>query len=359
MKLSALTFLLLVAGGVAAIPVEDASEAAETESGLDEVTTFDADAGGVSVDSADDIYTPDATDGTLVIEYENDSRACGNTLTQSEVATIESQFSTALSTFNAQSAATLAAAAVTRASIPVVWHVIYTTKTVAGGYISDSVIKKSISAMNTHFKGSGFGFKLKQIKRKKNTNWFKKMKGAANDSYMLAMKNALHTGGASTLNVYTVNFADGTLGYAAFPWDYYIYPKRDGVVIQYNTYPGGSKKNYNQGKTLTHEVGHWLGVYHVFQGNSCSGKGDYVDDTPEQSTATFGCPASKNSCSQSGNDSIHNYMDYSYDKCMTGFTKGQKTRATQMSVDASLLSLVMKLMFILRQEQCLSFLRTS
>ncbi|KAG8819150.1 hypothetical protein FRC19_010076 [Serendipita sp. 401] len=76
MKLSALTFLLLVVGGVAAIPVEDATEgieAVETESGLDEVTTFDADAGDVFELSADDIYTVDATDGTLVIPYQNDS----------------------------------------------------------------------------------------------------------------------------------------------------------------------------------------------------------------------------------------------------------------------------------------------
>ncbi|KAG8841991.1 hypothetical protein FRB91_004513, partial [Serendipita sp. 411] len=64
MKLSALTFLLLIAGGVAAIPVEDSVEAVETESSLDEVTTFDADAGDVLVTSADDIYTADATDGT-------------------------------------------------------------------------------------------------------------------------------------------------------------------------------------------------------------------------------------------------------------------------------------------------------
>ncbi|KAG8804835.1 hypothetical protein FRC16_000089 [Serendipita sp. 398] len=332
MKLSALTFLLLIAGGVAAIPVEDSVEAVETESSLDEVTTFDADAGDVLVTSADDIYTADATDGTLVIPYENDSFTCGNTLTQSQIVTIESHFSSALSTFNAQSADILAAAAVKRSAIPVVWHVIYTSKTLAGGYISNSAVKKSISALNAHYKGSGFGFKLKQIKRKKNTNWFKKTKGNPTDSYMIAMKNALHTGGASTLNVYTVDFADNTLGLAAFPWDYYGFPKRDGVVLQYNAYPGGSYKNYNQGKVLTHEVAHWLGVYHVFQGGSCSGMGDYVVDTPQQSTVSWGCPASKDSCpSIGGGDNIHNFMDYTYDKCKTKFTKGQMTRATQMS----------------------------
>ncbi|KAG8833356.1 hypothetical protein FRC17_010825 [Serendipita sp. 399] len=333
MKLSALTFLFLVAGGITAIPVEDTSDALgiETESGLDEVTTFDADAGDVPTLSAEDIYTPDPTDGTLVIPYQNDTRACGSTLIQSQIATIETQFSAALNTFNAQTADVVAAAAISRSSIPVVWHVIYTTKTVAGGYISDSAVKKSISAMNTHYKGSGFGFKLKQIKRKKNTNWFKKMKGKSTDSYMLAMKNALHTGGAGTLNVYTVDFADDTLGWAAFPWEYFGFPKRDGVVIQYNSYPGGTLKNYNQGKTLTHEVGHWLGVYHPFQGEDCNGLGDYVVDTPQQLTLTLGCPSSKNTCPQGGNDNIHNYMDYSYDKCMTGFTQGQMTRARQMS----------------------------
>ncbi|KAG9052742.1 hypothetical protein FS842_009328, partial [Serendipita sp. 407] len=236
-----------------------------------------------------------------------------------------------LSNFTAQPADVIAAAVVKRSAIPVVWHVIYSSKTVSGGYISNSAIKKSISAMNAHYKGSGFGFKLKKIKRKKSTNWFKKMTGVPTDPYMLAMKNALHTGGASTLNVYTVSFVDDTLGLAAFPWDYYGYPKRDGVVIQYNSYPGGSLKNYNQGKTLTHEVGHWLGIYHPFQGVDCDGMGDYVVDTPQQLTPTFGCPKSKNSCPQSGGDNIHNYMDYSYDKCMTKFTKGQMTRATQMS----------------------------
>ncbi|KAG8804643.1 hypothetical protein FRC17_005919, partial [Serendipita sp. 399] len=205
-----------------------------------------------------------------------------STLTDSEIATVEGQLSTALSAFEAQSADTIAAAAVKRSAIPIVWHVIYTSKTVAGGYISNSAVKKSISAMNSHYKGSGFGFKLKQIKRKKNTNWFKKIKGTPNNSYLVAMKKALHTGGAGTLNIYSVKFADGTLGIATFPWDYYGHEKLDGVVIQYNSYPGGSLKHYNQGKTLTHEVGHWLGVYHPFQGNSCNGMGDYVVDTPQQ-----------------------------------------------------------------------------
>ena len=82
---------------------------------------------------------------------------------------------------------------------------------------------------------------------------------------------------------------------------------------------------YDLGKTATHETGHWLGLYHVFQGG-CNNWGDYVDDTPPQLTATRGCPEGQDSCSEPGLDSIHNYMDYSYDSCYDEFTPDQAAR---------------------------------
>ncbi|KIM30567.1 hypothetical protein M408DRAFT_287576 [Serendipita vermifera MAFF 305830] len=259
----------------------------------------------------------------LAAPFRNQTRGCASHVTAEEASAIEAQFATDFASAGLVDSVSLLAA-----SIPVAWHVVYQSTSTSGGYVSDSAIASSISAMNSHYSGSGISFYLASTTRTSNPTWFK----SANygNSYQTAMKKALHTGGANTLNVYTVGFSDGTLGYATFPWSYSGNPTDDGVVILHSTVPGGSATNYNQGKTLTHEVGHWLGLYHVFQGG-CSGSGDYVSDTPPQSTATSGCPSSQDSCSGGGVDSIHNYMDYSYDSCMNQFSQGQISRATSQS----------------------------
>lgn len=125
-------------------------------------------------------------------------------------------------------------------------------------------------------------------------------------------------GNYATLNIYFyTNFPANLFGLCYFPerttagsnifW-------RDGCQVNGGTVPGGSIEDFNLGQTATHEVGHWFGLFHVFQGSSCSGSGDQVADTPAQSSPTSGCPASKDSCpNATGLDSIHNYMDYSTD----------------------------------------------
>lgn len=125
------------------------------------------------------------------------------------------------------------------------------------------------------------------------------------------MKRNLRQGGPNVLNVYSVGLENSQLyGYSSFPFDYQRNPVDDGVVIIWSSLPGGPLQNNNQGKILSHEFGHWLGLYHPFEGRSCEGPGDYVDDTPQQSTLSSGCPTGKDSCPGGGVDSIHNFMDY-------------------------------------------------
>ncbi|KAL8760628.1 MAG: hypothetical protein Q9184_003188 [Pyrenodesmia sp. 2 TL-2023] len=103
----------------------------------------------------------------------------------------------------------------------------------------------------------------------------------------------------------------------------------DGCNVLLASMPGGGMYQYDQGKTAVHEVGHWFGLLHTFEGMSCSSanRGDFVDDTPQESTPTDGCPTGKDSCPGSaGVDPIGNFMDYSTDACYFEFSHMQQQR---------------------------------
>lgn len=164
-----------------------------------------------------------------------------------------------------------------------------------------------------------------------NNNW---AAAGQSSSAERQMKSALKRGSYGQLDLYFLSdLGGGLLGFCYFPVASPSSSQRvlDGCINLAASLPGAEATNYDMGLTAVHEVGHWFGLYHVFQGQSCSGAGDSVSDTPLQSVATEGCPTSQDSCpNSSGADSIHNYMDYSYDACMYEFTSGQNTRATSL-----------------------------
>ena len=248
-----------------------------------------------------------------------------STLEPSDAEKAEIEFN--ISSYLSGTTAGVSRQALSGGTINVYVHVVNSGSGIANGDISAQMISDQIAVLNAAYASTGWQFNLVATDRTTNASWYTNCYGSGE----APMKSALHRGTAADLNVYTCAPGGGILGYATFPSSYTRSPSLDGVVLLYSSLPGGTAAPYNLGDTGTHEVGHWLGLYHTFQGGCArqTSGGDAVTDTAAEKSAAFGCPVGRDTCTGAkfpGVDPITNFMDYTDDSCMDQFSVGQDSR---------------------------------
>ncbi|KAG2024069.1 metalloprotease [Coprinopsis cinerea AmutBmut pab1-1] len=247
---------------------------------------------------------------------------CGSQLSTDETVVAEGHFQA-----NKVSVARFTEGSDDKYNIDVHFHVINTGDSLAEGNLDDSHIEAQIAVLNEDYASTGFSFTLVNITRTLNADWFDN--AVFRNSYDAEMKRALRTGGPETLNIFTVGFTTRHplfTGYSSYASMMRTEPEIDGLVVRYNTLPGVGVPPYNMGRSATHTLGHWFGLYHTAQ-NACGPLGDFVDDTPLEASEALGCPTGRDTCPDDpGLDPIHNFMDSTDDDCMREFTPGQAQR---------------------------------
>ncbi|MEP6864786.1 MAG: PKD domain-containing protein [Deltaproteobacteria bacterium] len=241
--------------------------------------------------------------------------------------------------------------------IQVVFHLI--EKTDGTGHISDDQVNSQIQILNEDYgalanshgaPGNNASIKFVLARFDPSGNPTNGIERVTNNSYFAEgdpgpspMKAALTWDSSRYLNVYSSGLdTSGLLGYATFPWDRTLMPgndKQDGVVLAYQSVGNNAAyAPYDLGASATHEIGHWFGLYHTFQGpitsnaDGCTGssnayqQGDLLSDTVKEKAPAQDCTAHASGCVAGQMAPIENYMDYSYDSCMVKFTVEQVDR---------------------------------
>lgn len=224
--------------------------------------------------------------------------------------------------------------------IDVYWHAVGSPTRSNMGMVSKEQVEANIAVLNYDYaKTKTFQFRLKEFRQVRSLKW--NNLDIENDDQIADLKSQ-RLGGKAALNIYSTLLNDGLLGFATFPQDINEEFMLDGVVVSPDTLPGGRFGRFSLGRTLTHEVGHWLGLWHTFQ-DGCSFPNDFVADTRPQDGPSFGCPSDRITCRADdfednerrtyyeinrllGPDPVKNFMDYADDPCLSEFTQGQIDR---------------------------------
>jgi hypothetical protein len=173
------------------------------------------------------------------------------------------------------------------------------------GNVTDAQIEAQMGELNADFSGAaggydtGYRFVLASIDRTLNPEWFDLVQGSKTEKNV---KEALAVDPVHTINIYTARF--NALGWSTFPWSIPEDEVHQGIVVHYGSLPGGYIENFNMGRTVTHEVGHYFGLMHTFFGG-CQEPNDFVTDTPALTAQTTGCPPGRHRYVQSARRRSH------------------------------------------------------
>jgi hypothetical protein len=232
--------------------------------------------------------------------------------------------------------------------IPVVFHIVLTNQAL----VTDAQIQSQLDQLNRDFAGrnpdstripaafkprfakTNIQFKLAQRTPSNEPSTGIDRVTTTVQSFTINDPSVKHRaqGGADAwdnsrfFNIWITDLSGGYLGYSSFPGSGPA--SEDGVVIRYTGLSGGNPP-YNLGRTLVHETGHFLYLYHIWADENYCDATDYINDTPEQGTWTSGCPSGEkyDTCSKTSPGVMYqNFMDYTDDACMVMFTHDQKTR---------------------------------
>ncbi|KAJ3495695.1 hypothetical protein NLG97_g3208 [Lecanicillium saksenae] len=201
------------------------------------------------------------------------------------------------------------------------------------GYVTAEQIANQMTVLNDAYAPMNIGFNFVNTTYHVNKKWANtRYPGSAMEG---EIKGKTRHGGRLALNLYYIPTWDGS-GVCNFPDDIGPDDKnlhKDGCMQSTDSFPDGTDDH--RGFLTVHEVGHWLGLLHTFQGGCNEEGGDFVADTPAEkgpNWSSYGC-VERDSCPLlPGLDPIENHMDYSHESCKTGFTSGQGTRAREMAL---------------------------
>ncbi len=220
-----------------------------------------------------------------------------------------------------------------RVQVPVYVHVIKGTHRGEANRLGPRKLRYLVAVLNAGFTArqssqsttTRYRFVLRGTDYTKRDGWYHAYNNGPRDQ---RAKRRLHRGGAGSLNIY-VNGGGPSgypmLGWSRFPWQYAGAPRLDNVSVNVAALPGGRASGYDLGDTVIHETGHWLGLFHTFEGG-CGSRGDLVADTAAEGEPSYYCETTRDTCPAPGTDPVRNFMDYSLDRCMSLFTPGQVGR---------------------------------